>query len=522
MLVIVCLLLVARLSESDLERWNLPVFPPTVVVNPFASLDRRIPRHVWVSVKNVPNELPSHLASLKRREEQEGWKVHIEDNAAQQAFMSLYYANTSTLWAFEQISPRVGNAASDIWRYSLLYLFGGVYLDDDSYLGSSFEKMVAPDDTIILTKEPNAYSDECYKDHFYLSDTALIKQYNSTSSVKHVNEGRTLASWAIFSEPRHPIIKKTLSNIVELLRLEYLQQSALKLQFYDMRWKRVMCTTGPIVLTVSTKQFLLEEQDKKTLARCRIEKRDFAEFGGQFKFRKNVTDRSHYMFSMQYDLVLLLRSYHRPKDLSGVEGRLSCLERNLTTREIRYFLVKNGTIRHFKDVSHLSSYGYTERAANVLDFDFYNSLPKGPTLKLDAKDAIKDTLALLDGKLVAIINRRNRRKYYIIENGTWHGFANYDHFVSFNFSLDDAVPVSEEILAKIPMGEFYRIPLTKALDNKLVVVTKGKQRAFYLIRNNSYFSFRDWDHLLTTRISFRDAVALTENLLQNITFGGLF
>jgi hypothetical protein len=383
--------------------------------------------------------------------------------------------------------------------------------------------MVTPDDAIILTKEPNAYSDECYKDHFHLSDTALIKQHNSSSTVKNVNEGRTLASWAIFSEPRHPIIKRTLINIVELLRLEYLRQSALKLQFYDMRWKRVMCTTGPIVLTISTKQFFLEEKDAKIVARCRIEKRDFAAFGGQFKFRKNETDRSHYMFSMQYDLVLMLRSYQQPKDLSAYEGKLLCLERNITTKEIRYFLVTNGTIRHFDDVPHVSSYGFTERAAIVLDFEFYNSLPKGPRLSRDVKAAIKDALALLDGKLVTVINRRNRRKYYIIENGTWHGFANYDHFTSFNFSLDDAVPVSDEMFAKIPMGDYYRIPMTKALENKLVVVQKsGKQKAFYFIRNHSYYSFRDWDHFQTAHISFRDAVDITEGMLQKISYGGQF
>lgn len=35
---------------------------------------------------------------------------------------------------------------SDIWRYCALYAFGGVYLDDDSYLESSFDDIIANDD----------------------------------------------------------------------------------------------------------------------------------------------------------------------------------------------------------------------------------------------------------------------------------------------------------------------------------------------------------------------------------------
>jgi mannosyltransferase OCH1-like enzyme len=515
------LLILTWSGSAEFERWKLPVLPLTEPPNHYASSDRRIPRHVWISVKSVPETLPHHLESLKKREEASGWKVHIEDNAAQLAFMTLYFSNTSTLWAFQQISPRVGNAASDIWRYSLLYLFGGVYLDDDSYLGSSFEKMVAPDDGIILTKEPNEYQDECYKNDFHLSDTSLIKTFNSSSYVKGINDGRTLASWAIFSEPRHPIIKRTLENIVELLKLEYLRQSALKLQYFDMKWKRVMCTTGPTVLAVSAKQVFLETGKKNQTmpGRCRIEQRDFAQYGGKFKFRKNVTDRSHYMFSMQYDLVLLLRSYKQPTDLSSFEGKLLCLERNLTTREIRYFLLKNGTIRNFADVQHASSYGFTERAAVVMDDKFYESLPKGPELSRDSNAAIKDTLASLHDKLITVINKRNRRKYYMIENGTWHGFANYDHFTSFNFSLEQAFPISDEMFAKIPMGNYYKMATGRALENKLVVVRKKK--AFYLVRNNTYFSFRDWDHLVQSAPThFRDAVEITDSMLADLSYGG--
>lgn len=247
------------------SRLDDPVLPTNlnVAVNPWADPlgARRIPRHVWISMKTVPpaDLLPTHIRRLVAREALSNWTVHLEDNAAQLRFMETHFANTSTLWAFRQISPRIGNAASDIWRYSLLLLWGGVYLDDDSFIEAPFETMVQPNDSLILTREPNAYTDECYIDSFSMSDTSLAERFPPKVRVQEINGGRTLVSWAVFAEPKHPFIRRTLENIVELIRLEYLRKSALKLRYYDHKWKIVMCTTGPTVLTVSVKQVLLEQ-----------------------------------------------------------------------------------------------------------------------------------------------------------------------------------------------------------------------------------------------------------------------
>ena len=55
--------------------------------------------------------------------------------------MNILYANTSVLWAFNLIHSDAGVFASDIWRYAVLYLFGGFYLDDDSYIEAPLEKV---------------------------------------------------------------------------------------------------------------------------------------------------------------------------------------------------------------------------------------------------------------------------------------------------------------------------------------------------------------------------------------------
>lgn len=46
--------------------------------------------------------------------------------------MNTTFANTGINWAYNVINPLIGAARADIWRYCVLYLHGGLYLDDDS------------------------------------------------------------------------------------------------------------------------------------------------------------------------------------------------------------------------------------------------------------------------------------------------------------------------------------------------------------------------------------------------------
>ena len=68
-----------------------------------------------------------------------GWRLKYFDNHDQLSFMRKYYANTSILWAFEQISPYAGPSSTDIWRLAVLYIWGGVYLDDDAMISTPFD-----------------------------------------------------------------------------------------------------------------------------------------------------------------------------------------------------------------------------------------------------------------------------------------------------------------------------------------------------------------------------------------------
>jgi len=45
--------------------------------------------------------------------------------------MNTVFAGTSLLWAYHIINNRAGAAKADIWRYAVLWAYGGAYIDDD-------------------------------------------------------------------------------------------------------------------------------------------------------------------------------------------------------------------------------------------------------------------------------------------------------------------------------------------------------------------------------------------------------
>ena len=55
--------------------------------------------------------------------------------------------------AYHLISPLLGAAKADIWRYAVLWLYGGVYLDYDSDIKTLFDELISQEDEVILSEE---------------------------------------------------------------------------------------------------------------------------------------------------------------------------------------------------------------------------------------------------------------------------------------------------------------------------------------------------------------------------------
>jgi mannosyltransferase OCH1-like enzyme len=133
-----CLLLSSLLIQSILSVHittapfsQLPVIPSILpVLNSNVSYVHHIPRTLWIAVKDRNDPLPPHLKELFDRNPT--WTVRICDNVCKDEFMANEFFNTSVSAVYHIINPLVGAARADVWRYAVLFTYGGVYLDDDS------------------------------------------------------------------------------------------------------------------------------------------------------------------------------------------------------------------------------------------------------------------------------------------------------------------------------------------------------------------------------------------------------
>ena len=75
----------------------------------------------------------------------------------------------------------MGAAKADIWRYCVLWYYGGAYVDDDSDMKVPLDNMVEPLDSLIVSYESNGFNaDRCYVPTYHLSD-AFVYDRNTTA-----------------------------------------------------------------------------------------------------------------------------------------------------------------------------------------------------------------------------------------------------------------------------------------------------------------------------------------------------
>lgn len=383
--VFACVLCICFVWGSEVDsvlEYELPLIPkvlPTIEDHPALfnnTKGKRIPRNLWMAFKELPDryQLPSGLQEMLDKNEQLGWTMHLYDNEAKLAFMEKYYHNTSVLWAYKAIHPKVGNSAADIWRYGVLYLFGGLYMDDDSRFRASFDEVIGIEDSLVVASEKGAYNDDCFIPQYRLSAKSMIKKYNE--SVPTLFGGRTLVSWGVFAEPRNPVMLRTLHNIVEIIRLEYLRKSVLNMNKYDVKWKICMCSTGPAVLTASAREVLSELTYTNNTAmhiphfKYTMHKRDYHDYGGVFKARNDSEhasrqDEQHYMRTMQKHNIPLLANYS-----TGLQdGHV------ITSDGKELFYYFNHTRQGFADFDTFTAMTFTTRKLNYITDDKMAGIP---------------------------------------------------------------------------------------------------------------------------------------------------
>lgn len=322
--------------------YNLPVLPDnfptkTDLDRPEEIWNKHIPRKIWIAVRDINDDRPGHLKPFA--EKNSNWTIHYQGNKEKDEFMERVFNGTSILWAYNILNPAIGTSKVEIWRLAILYTYGGMYMDDDANIDTKFDNIVEDNDKLIFGQEAYDCDDRCYVDEFILSNKSMNERFGSANSGTLLG-GKFFFNWAIFSSPRHPILKRIMIHIVTLIKAEYFGNSLIKMHHTDHRGKLLMCaTTFPI--TLATREIVLENNIIDL--GLRIGDIGFKQYGADMKAWFNDNSPTHWVKMIHKKRTPYLRSY-APPNMDKYEGKLIQAP---GAKEI--FMVFNGTKHGFPD-----------------------------------------------------------------------------------------------------------------------------------------------------------------------------
>ena len=259
---------ITEMSSSSLsschyryEGYTLPFLPSDKVMNEAlkklsgkwtqvpdrgAKPGKIIPKYIWQTMKEIPSSWPPFYIKEKVLKKNPKHKLFVMNDTDVDHFMTTVFAETSLLWTYRKINPRLGAMKADIWRYAVLYVFGGVYIDTDSSFDLELDTWLRPSDGFVVAPENNDYA-ECYDPGFYLH-SGLTTSGNHKFLTTLPFDKRKLVQWLLISRPRHPVMLEALRNIVAIVTQLYLRQPLMADP--SSLGKNVVCSTG-IYLTPS-------------------------------------------------------------------------------------------------------------------------------------------------------------------------------------------------------------------------------------------------------------------------------
>jgi hypothetical protein len=183
--------------------------------------------HQTYPSKKLPADFQENIDRLKAQNP--AWEHRLYDDSDIKQFISANYG-PQILAYFDRINPRYGAAKADLFRYLLLYKFGGVYLD----IKSSFNKPI---------------------DHALQSgDRYLLAQWSNKAGEKRAGwgmpkelrmvPGGEFQQWHIVSAPGHPFLKAVIEMV--LTNIDHY-----KPWLHGTGGNGVLRLTGPVAYTLA-------------------------------------------------------------------------------------------------------------------------------------------------------------------------------------------------------------------------------------------------------------------------------
>mmetsp|Transcript_58680 Transcript_58680/g.174633 ORF Transcript_58680/g.174633 Transcript_58680/m.174633 type:complete len:363 (-) Transcript_58680:609-1697(-) len=144
--------------------------------------------------------------------------------------------------AFRLMNPAIGAMRADLWRYCVLYVYGGVYLDLDSGLKTPLSQW-GFDDNAVLEVEDNDWTVAYHKCRGMWSNLL-----SDDSLPERVAGEKIFAQWILtFPLKRHPILWETIRLVTEHIHAWKDTNYTTTLSTRN----KVLCLTGPPVFSTA-------------------------------------------------------------------------------------------------------------------------------------------------------------------------------------------------------------------------------------------------------------------------------
>jgi hypothetical protein len=190
--------------------------PPSIIPE-----EKIIPRKIFQLVtdkNNIPLEFNDNIKYVK--EMNPGWEYKLYDNNDQIEYITANFPE-NVVNAYKMLNPKYGAALADFFRYLLMYIEGGVYLDIKSASRYPLDKIISKDDEFILSHWDKASPHE-----------DVLKKYGE------------FQQWHIICKPRHPAIKAVIDNVTRNI-------NNYNIAHHGSGKPAVLKVTGPIAYTLA-------------------------------------------------------------------------------------------------------------------------------------------------------------------------------------------------------------------------------------------------------------------------------
>lgn len=174
---------------------------------------------------------------------------YFYDDEDVEKFITTHYSQR-VVDAYNSINKKYGPARADFFRYLIVYVKGGLYLDIKSYAYKDLSELFEEEDKLIVSKGRNYSLD--------INSFGIIPTWKNSydwSTFSGIKYGE-YNNWHFMAPPGHPIIGKLIQHIV--LNIEQKRDS------YKYGEYSVLVLTGPIIFTCVIEKYRNEDNLKLT------------------------------------------------------------------------------------------------------------------------------------------------------------------------------------------------------------------------------------------------------------------